>query len=138
MQQVCAAARSEEDKNTGAILKCLVGSVDLVSSSCARETGRAARNALQFYAPKAPVTDVCDSDIAALCLGSQGLNAFGIGEVRACLANQIAVAAPPDIQDPAMASGGSQACPSADRSMPHVLFLTRRTSQRPLATAQPI
>lgn len=81
--QVCAAARSEEDKGTGAILKCLVASVDSLSSNCARETGRAARYALQFYRPKAPVTDVCDSDIAALCLGSQGLNQFGIGQVCA-------------------------------------------------------
>ena len=78
---MCAAARSEEDKNTGAILKCLVTSVDALSANCARETGRAVRNALQFYQPKAPVTDVCDSDIAALCLGSQGLNQFGIGQV---------------------------------------------------------
>lgn len=79
--QVCAGQRSEEDKGTGAILKCLVANVDTVSSSCARETARAARNALQFYQPKAPVTDVCDSDIASLCLGSQGLNSFGVGQV---------------------------------------------------------
>ena len=45
--QVCAGARTEEDKNTGAILKCLVGNVDSLSAACARETGRAARNALQ-------------------------------------------------------------------------------------------
>ncbi len=80
--QVCAEARSEEDKGTGAILKCLVSKVDSLSSSCARETGRAARYALQFYQPKAPITDICDSDIAALCLGSQGLDQFGIGQVR--------------------------------------------------------
>lgn len=52
-----------------------------MSPSCARETGRAARNALTFYQPKAPVTDVCDSDVASLCLGSQGLQSMGIGEV---------------------------------------------------------
>ena len=59
-----------------------MGSVDNVSPSCARETGRAARNALTFYQPKALVTDVCDSDVASLCLGSQGLQSMGIGEVR--------------------------------------------------------
>ena len=52
-----------------------------MSPSCARETGRAARNALTFYQPKAPVTDVCDSDVASLCLGSQGLQSMRIGEV---------------------------------------------------------
>lgn len=85
MHQVCAAARAEEDKASGAILKCLVGNVDAVSAGCARETGRAARNALQFYKPKAPVTDVCDSDIASLCLKSQGLATFGIGQVGTLL-----------------------------------------------------
>ena len=80
--QVCTGARAEEDKATGVILKCLVGNVDKVSPSCARETGRAARNALTFYQPKAQVTDVCDSDVASLCLGSQGLQSMGIGEVR--------------------------------------------------------
>ena len=81
--QVCAAARADEDKSTGAVLKCLVASVDATSAGCARETGRAARNALQFYQPKAPVTDVCDSDISALCLKSQGLASFDIGQARA-------------------------------------------------------
>ena len=52
-----------------------------MSAACARETGRAARNALSFYRAKAPVTDVCDSDVASLCLGSQGLQSMGIGEV---------------------------------------------------------
>ena len=49
--------------------------------SCARETGRAARNALTFYSPKAPVTDVCDSDVASLCLGTQGLQSMSLGQV---------------------------------------------------------
>jgi len=78
---VCTGARAEEDKATGAILKCLVTNVDTVSSSCARETGRAARNALTFYSPKAPVTDICDSDVASLCLGTQGLQSMRIGQV---------------------------------------------------------
>ena len=80
--QVCTGARAEEDKATGSILKCLVSNVDNLSSSCAREAGRAARNALTFYSPKAPVTDVCDSDVASLCLGSQGLQTMSIGQVR--------------------------------------------------------
>ena len=81
MLQVCNGARAEEDKATGAILKCLVSSVDSVSSTCARETGRAARNALTFYQPKAPVTDVCDSDVASLCLSTQGLKSMSVGQV---------------------------------------------------------
>ena len=81
MMQVCTGVRAEEDKATGAILKCLVSNVDSVSSSCARETGRAARNALTFYQPKAPVTDVCDSDVASLCLSSQGLKSMSVGQV---------------------------------------------------------
>ena len=80
---MCAGARGEEDKASGAILKCLVAGVDGLSEACARETARAARNALQFYQPKAPVTDVCDADVSALCLQSQGLEAQGIGKVRA-------------------------------------------------------
>ncbi len=60
-----------------------MSNVDNVSSSCARETGRAARNALTFYSPKAPVTDVCDSDVASLCLGSQGLQTMSLGQVCA-------------------------------------------------------
>ncbi|CAL5218414.1 g90 [Coccomyxa viridis] len=96
--KVCTGARAEEDKATGSILKCLVSNVDNVSSSCAREAGRAARNALTFYSPKAPVTDVCDSDVASLCLGSQGLQTMSIGQVRACLAQQVApAAAPPEV-----------------------------------------
>lgn len=79
--QVCTGARAEEDTATGSILKCLVSSVDNVSMSCARETGRAARNALTFYSPKAPVTDVCDSDVASLCLGTQGLQSMSLGQV---------------------------------------------------------
>ncbi|CAK0736969.1 hypothetical protein CVIRNUC_000833 [Coccomyxa viridis] len=95
--KVCTGARAEEDKATGAILKCLVSNVDSVSSSCARETGRAARNALTFYQPKAPVTDVCDSDVASLCLSSQGLKSMSVGQVRACLAKEVAAkAAPPE------------------------------------------
>ena len=58
-----------------------MSNVDAVSSSCARETGRAARNALTFYQPKAPVTDVCDSDVASLCLSSQGLKSMSVGQV---------------------------------------------------------
>jgi hypothetical protein len=79
--QVCSGARAEEDKGNGAVLKCLAWSVDSVSPSCARETARAVRSALQFYQPKSPVTDACDSDIAALCLGNKGLNSFAIGQV---------------------------------------------------------
>ena len=44
----------------------------LVSVSCC---------AVQFYKPKAPVTDVCDADIVALCLKTAGLETYGIGKV---------------------------------------------------------
>ena len=104
MLQVCTGARAEEDKATGAILKCLVSNVDSVSSSCARETGRAARNALTFYQPKAPVTDVCDSDVASLCLSSQGLKSMSVGQV--CGMPQCSLRLCPFILDQKTSSAG--------------------------------
>lgn len=52
--QQCATARSEEDKDNAAILRCLVSKVDLVDDSCGRQVSRSVRNALSFYQPVRP------------------------------------------------------------------------------------
>ena len=49
--QVCQGEISEEDKETGAVLKCLVKNVDKVSDSCSHEISRSLRGILQFYQP---------------------------------------------------------------------------------------
>ena len=49
--QVCSGDIREEDKETGAVLKCLVKNVDTVSDTCSREISRSLRAALQFYQP---------------------------------------------------------------------------------------
>ena len=49
--QVCQGEIGEEDKETGAVLKCLVKNVDKVSDSCSHEISRSLRGILQFYQP---------------------------------------------------------------------------------------
>lgn len=48
---MCTGELSEQDKETGAVLKCLVKNVDTVSETCSHEISRAVRGALQFYQP---------------------------------------------------------------------------------------
>ena len=48
-EQVCSGEIKEEDKETGAVLKCLVKNAETVSDVCSREISRSLRAALQFY-----------------------------------------------------------------------------------------
>ncbi|KAK9865562.1 hypothetical protein WJX84_005695, partial [Apatococcus fuscideae] len=85
--QVCAAAKADQDKDNAAVFRCLVEKASSTSGPCGQETGRAVRNAMQFYAPGKPVTDVCDTDVMDKCLQTKGLDTFGIGKVHQCLLN---------------------------------------------------
>lgn len=49
--QVCAGDIKEEDKETGAVLKCLVKNAETVSDTCNKEISRSLRAAFQFYQP---------------------------------------------------------------------------------------
>ena len=83
-RQICAAARLSEDKGDGAVLQCLAENEKTASANCARETSRAVRNALSFFAPGAPITRVCDDDVAAHCASAKPIETRRIGEVRPC------------------------------------------------------
>ncbi|KAK9867536.1 hypothetical protein WJX84_008718 [Apatococcus fuscideae] len=83
--KVCASAKADQDKENAAVFKCLVEKADSTGAACSQETGRAVRNALQFYAPRMPVTDICDSDVMDKCLQNKGLDTYGIGQIRQCL-----------------------------------------------------
>ena len=50
-EQVCASAKADQDKDNAAVFRCLVDKAESTSAACSQETGRAVRNALQFYAP---------------------------------------------------------------------------------------
>ena len=80
--QICAAARLSEDKGDGAVLQCLAENEKTASANCARETSRAVRNALSFFAPGAPITRVCDDDVAAHCASAKPIETRRIGEAR--------------------------------------------------------
>lgn len=80
--QICAAARLSEDKGDGAVLQCLAENEKVTSANCARETSRAVRNALSFFAPGAPITRVCDNDVAAHCASAKPIETRRIGEAR--------------------------------------------------------
>ena len=80
--QICAAARLSEDKGDGAVLQCLAENEKTASANCARETSRAVRNALSFFAPGAPITRVCDEDVAAHCASAKPIETRRIGEAR--------------------------------------------------------
>lgn len=81
-RQICAAARLSEDKGDGAVLQCLAENEKTASADCARETSRAVRNALSFFAPGAPITRVCDDDVAAHCASAKPIETRRIGEAR--------------------------------------------------------
>lgn len=51
LAQVCQGEINEEDKETGAVLKCLVKNSDAVSDTCSHEISRSLRAAFQFYQP---------------------------------------------------------------------------------------
>ncbi|KAK9821811.1 hypothetical protein WJX81_008502 [Elliptochloris bilobata] len=99
--KVCAAARANEDKGDGAVLQCLVENEKATSENCARETSRAVRNALSFFAPGAPVIGVCDDDVAKHCASAKPMETRRIGEVRECL---VALAVPALPEPPMVAS----------------------------------
>ena len=79
---MCAAARTQEDKGDGAVLKCLVENEKATSENCARETSRAVRNALSFFSPQAPITAVCDIDVDKHCPSAKPSAERRIGEAR--------------------------------------------------------
>ena len=81
-RQICAAARASEDKGDGAVLQCLAENEVQASENCARETSRAVRNALSFFAPGAPITRVCDDDVAKHCASTKPIETRRIGEAR--------------------------------------------------------
>jgi hypothetical protein len=87
VQQRCNQTRIDEDKETGSVLKCLVAEVNSLSQQCTRVVGTSIRNGLQFYQPKLPVIEVCDSDVMTFCLHNKGLDSFRVGEVKKCLIN---------------------------------------------------
>ena len=49
--QVCAKDAPEEDKENGAMFRCLVASMAAVTDKCSKEVVRSLRHALQFYSP---------------------------------------------------------------------------------------
>ena len=71
--QVCADIK-EEDKETGAVLKCLVKNVDTVSDTCSKEISRSLRAAFQFYQPVSPLsphqsaTKLCPLHSLSMCI----------------------------------------------------------------------
>eukprot|EP00884_Botryococcus_braunii_P022595 jgi/Botrbrau1/9019/Bobra.0148s0119.1 len=87
--KVCAEARKTEDDDQSGVLKCLVKTATAgeatLAPACAREVGRAARTALQFYQAKMPLTDVCDSDVLSSCSKGKELDQASVGEIRQCL-----------------------------------------------------
>ena len=67
--QVCAAAKADQDKDNAAVFRCLVEKASSTSGPCGQETGRAVRNAMQFYAPVSLLFWACiPSVIASLIL----------------------------------------------------------------------
>jgi Golgi apparatus protein 1 len=94
--KVCAGEIKEEDKETGAVLKCLVKNVEAVSDVCSREISRSLRAALQFYQSELPVLDACDADVKSHCLAEKGLSSYRVGEIRKCLVGFLPAQSPGD------------------------------------------
>ncbi|KAI7844989.1 hypothetical protein COHA_001355 [Chlorella ohadii] len=75
----------------GQVLRCLVAHYKQLGGGCQDELSRGVRRALWAFKLGAPLTQVCDTDVMAVCPGSgQQGSMFKMGSVGTCLSKAVA------------------------------------------------